>query len=140
MVDPKIVRARLEHLEESLKRLAWVRNRGREAFLSGWELRDIAERNLQTAIQAVLDLGNHLISDAGLRTPERYTEIPRGLHAAGIIDEELAERLVPITGMRNILVHEYTQIEAPKVWAAIEEVTPLEDFAAKVASVLEKIS
>jgi hypothetical protein len=85
MVDPEVIRTRIEHAEEALRRLAVVRARGREAFLASWENRDIAARNLQTLIQAVIDVGNHIVTDAGLGAPVRYTDILEKMSRAGVI-------------------------------------------------------
>lgn len=128
VVDPTILRSRVEHAEEGLRRLGVVRSRGKLAFLASWELRDIAERNLQTVIQAIIDIGNHLVADAGLGAPERYSDILEKLSGAGLIDAELARRLVPVVGMRNVLVHEYVRLEAERIWAAVEDTSAIEAF------------
>ncbi len=133
MVDPEVIRTRIEHAEEALRRLAVVRARGREAFLASWENRDIAERNLQTLIQAVIDVGNHIVTDAGLGAPVRYTDILEKMSRAGVIAGDLASRLVPVLGMRNVLVHEYVKLEAQKVWDAIADTSAIEEIIAAVA-------
>ena len=134
MVDPDVIRTRIEHAEEALRRLAVIRARGREAFLAEWENRDIAERNLQTLIQAVIDVGNHIVTDAGLGAPVRYADILEKLARAGVIADDLASRLVPALGMRNVLVHEYVKLETRKVWDAIEDTSAIEEIIAVVTA------
>ena len=134
MVDPDKIRTRLEHASESLRRLQVIRSRGRDAFLSSWENRDIAERNLQTLIQAVMDVGNHLVTDTGLGAPVRYTDILDKLASSGIISDDLASRLVPVFGMRNVLVHEYVKLDMERLWSAVEDTSALEEFTKNVAT------
>ncbi|MFO8074037.1 MAG: HepT-like ribonuclease domain-containing protein [Polyangia bacterium] len=90
MVDLDVIRTRIEHAEEALRRLAVIRARGRGAFLAEWENRDIAERNLQTLIQAVIDAGNHIVTDAGLGAPVRYADILEKMARAGVIADDSA--------------------------------------------------
>lgn len=136
MVDRDILRSRLEHAEEGLRRLAVIRSRGKDAFLASWENRDIATRNLQTVIQAILDIGNHLVTDAGLGAPERYVDILEKMVGAGMISASLAGRLVPVFGMRNVLVHEYVRLDVERIWAALEDPSALLDFIQGIANQL----
>jgi uncharacterized protein YutE (UPF0331/DUF86 family) len=42
----------------------------------------------------------------------------------------LAERLAAATGMRNILVHGYLDVDDDAVWSALAKLDDLRDFAA----------
>jgi len=84
-------------------------------------------------IQAVIDIGNHLVTDAGLGAPERYVDILEKLADSGMISSELAGRLVPVFGMRNVLVHEYVRLDEERLWEAVEDPSAIEEVIAVFA-------
>ena len=66
MVSPEVVRRRLRLLEGYLKKLKRLRAQTKmDAFLSDDDLQDIVERNLQLAIESILDIGQHIIASSG---------------------------------------------------------------------------
>jgi len=71
-VEPDRLRPKIDHVRERLRRLRAVRDRGRETFLDDELLQDAAVRNLQTAIEAVLHMANHIVARGGLGIPDRY--------------------------------------------------------------------
>lgn len=100
-------------------------------------LHDLAERYLHLAVEACLDLANHWIADRGLGTPDSNRDSFTLLERAGAIPPELAERLRGWAGFRNILVHEYLEIDHRIAYAAIRtELGDLEAFAAQAAELL----
>jgi uncharacterized protein YutE (UPF0331/DUF86 family) len=57
--------------------------------------------------------------------PSTQTSRPSWLDA-GFISEQLAARLVGLAGFRNLLVHDYAEVDAAKVRALLR--TRLDDF------------
>lgn len=129
MVDPESVGRRLQRLGELLAALEAIRADGEQAYLAELHTRMAAERALQLAIQACIDIAAHMVAELGLRTPEDYRGTFRGLADADLLDRELAQRLGDAAGMRNILVHEYLEIDARQVWRALERLDDLRAFA-----------
>lgn len=66
---------------------------------------------METAIQASLDLANHLIANLGLAGPSGYLESFRILGASGWISRSLARRLEELAGFRNVLAHHYPDLD-----------------------------
>ena len=90
------------------------------------------------AMECVLDLGNHFIADAGLPTPETNQDTFSRLEQAGAIPANLAGHLRSWAGFRNILVHQYRDIDHHIAWKAIhEELDDLESFARWAVAHLE---
>jgi len=101
-------------------------------------LHDLAERYLHLAVESVLDLANHYISDAHLRTPDTNQDTFTCLEEAGELEPELAARLRAWAGFRNVLVHEYVAIDHDIAWQAIQhELGDLDRFAAWAATKLQ---
>ena len=97
-----------------------------EEFLANPERYGSAERFLQLAIEAVLDMGSHVIAELELGSLESYGDIPRILAEKGYITSELAERWTRMIGFRNILVHEYLEIDRKVVYDVLQH--QLEDL------------
>jgi uncharacterized protein YutE (UPF0331/DUF86 family) len=97
-----------------------------------------SERALHVAIEAVLDVGHHVLAGRALPIPGTYREVVPALVAAGILGADLGSRLEGMTGMRNILVHDYVDVDAKQVWAAIDQrLDDLRDVHAALASLPE---
>lgn len=119
-VRPAVVLARLAHLGAVLTQLERLR------ALSVQERADplfhlAAERALHVSIEVVLDVGHHVLAGRGHPIPATYREVVPALVKHGIFPAELGVRLDGIAGMRNILVHDYVQVDPGQVWAVIEQ-------------------
>lgn len=92
-------------------------------------IHDLAERYLHLAMECVLDLGNHYIAEKDLPTPDTNQDTFTRLEQAGAIPPDLAARLRSWAGFRNILVHQYLDIDHGIAWNAIQkELGDLEAF------------
>ena len=129
MVDRESVGRRLQRLGELLAALEAIRADGEQAYLAEMQTRLAAERALQLAVQACIDVAAHLVAELGLRTPEDYRDTFRGLADEHLLDRDLAQRLGDAAGMRNILVHEYLEIDPRQVWRALGRLDDLRTFA-----------
>ena len=84
------------------------------------------EHGLQLAIQIVIDVGNHILASIGANQNEDYTDVIDRLGEKGIVPAAFAGRIRDMAGFRNILVHEYIQVDLGVVSDVVE--TRLEDF------------
>lgn len=65
---------------------------------------------LQIASQALLDLASHLAAAAGRDVPD-YASAIQAMGDLGIFSPEVCRRCRPIAGFRNVLVHEYLDVD-----------------------------
>lgn len=133
-IDPS-VQARAEKLRIYLRKLEAIKNMNLQAYLTDPFIPDAAERNLQLAIEALTDIGNHIISKEGFETPEVYADIFRILCKHRILPTEMEENLVKMTALRNLLVHGYVTIDTRRIHDII--VKELDTFK-RVASIMIK--
>ncbi len=82
--------------------------------------------NLIVAIEGTVDLGNHIISKNGFRTPEDYTDTFRVMEERGVVDAEFANSLIQMARFRNRLVHIYWDIDDLEIYRIIQ--TRLQDI------------
>jgi uncharacterized protein YutE (UPF0331/DUF86 family) len=97
------------------------------------QLRWATERGLQVAAEAVFDAGAHILSAEFQEAVDEYREIPTRLGARGVVTTATAARLKGLAGFRNVLVHDYAEVDLRRVYAALER---LDDFDAFVADVV----
>lgn len=132
MVDPEVVRRRLRQIDHRLVLLGDVRAHGHEAFINSIALQAQAERHLQLALQAMIDIALHLLADSADPPPEDYGSAFARLARREIVEDELAGRLRLAAGLRNVLVHGYLEIDPQQIWAHLQQLDDLEAFARAV--------
>lgn len=81
-------------------------------------------------LDSLLDIGAHLVSELGLKPAEDYQGVFASLGAHGTIDGELADRLGKAAGLRNLLVHDYGDIDHARLWDSLGDLDDLRAFAA----------
>lgn len=87
-----------------------------------------------TTIEGCVRAAQHVVSSEGLAVPETNAEAVRALGRAGMIDSELANRVARAVGFRNVLVHEYAEVDDQRVVANLELLDDIEQFARAVAA------
>lgn len=127
MVDPDRVRRLLSVLE---------RYRG---LLAEDDPDPYRRRHLvQTAAQICIDLANHVIASGGHRVPRDYGDAFRVLAEVGVLDGDLAERMVALAGMRNLIVHLYAEVDDDRLARAVRHggLDDLSTFATRIAGLV----
>lgn len=110
-VKSHIVKSRIRKIEECVGDLQGIRKLPERVFLEERPVRAAAERLLQVAIQSVLDIGSHIIAERGFREADGYAGIIDILAEEGVIPERFAARIRGMAGLRNILVHDYLEVD-----------------------------
>lgn len=121
MIRPEVLRKRLMKLDEYLAILHQIRRYSYQEFLDNPERYGSAERFLQLAIETLTDLGNHVIAELELGNVDWYSDIPHRLCGAGYIDNQIEQTWVRMIGFRNILIHEYLEIDREIVYRVLQE-------------------
>src|SRR5206468_3605720 len=113
-----------------LEKLRAFQRTSEQEFRSSPALHDLAERYLHLAMECVLDLGNHFVAEENLAAPETNQDTFTRLEEVRAIPSDLAARLRSWAGFRNILVHQYLEIDHGIAWNAVQrELGDLEEFA-----------
>lgn len=122
MVRPDVVRRRLDKLDEYLRILERLRDTtARDEMLADPVRYGAAERYLQLAVEAVMDIGSQIIAEGGLGTVEQGRDIPGRFREHGYIDADMQDRWVKMIGFRNILVHDYLEVNKDIVYSVLQE-------------------
>lgn len=119
MIDNDLVRRKLSRLSMYLKRLEPISTKTIKEYLKEDYLRFSAERLIQLIVECATDINNHVVVETGNRPPEDYRTSFLKAAESGLITVSLAKKLQGSAGMRNILVHEYMEIDDRLVFKAI---------------------
>ena len=121
-----------------MKKLEPFKAKKKEELLQDPYLQDIVERNLEVSAQAVIDIANRIISIENLEKPRDYYEAIKRLGEAGILSLEFSEKLAPIAGFRNILVHAYLDINWNEVYNNLHQLNDISRFMKQVKNWMKK--
>ena len=99
------------------------------------DVKDIAERNIQVAIEGCLDIAKIVISSKELPEPKDNKGVFTVLAEAGILSDASLKFLVPMAGTRNVLVHGYDKVEDSVIYGVLKR--HLDDFAVFLKEIKE---
>ena len=99
--------------------------------------RDATLYQLQTCVEAMSDIANHLVAALGFRKPRDRRDLFLILGEEDILDEPLARRLAAAVGLQNVLVHGYLELVLDTVYRTIQEdLGDIESFCRQVIAYL----
>ena len=127
----------MAEVENALSNIHELAELDEDEFLGNKHYVSSAKYNLLVAIEACIDIAYHLISKNKLRLPKDYADSFRVLEENGIIDRELARRLILMARFRNRLVHIYWDIDDRMIYKIISEsITDTEEFLAHIRRIV----
>lgn len=122
MVKIEVLQRRIDKAEEYLNFLKNIKDKySNEEFKENPMIYGSTERFLHLIIETLMDIGNHIISDQNLGKVDFYKDIPELLFEGNYINEELKDIFIKIIGFRNILVHDYLEIDHDIVYSIIRD-------------------
>ena len=124
----KTVEKKIKSVEERIRKLQSLAQSlsSFQDYQTSSDSKDVAERNLQVAIETCLDIGKIIISSEGLKEPKDNKGVFVVLAEAGFLSSENLTFMVPMAGTRNILVHGYDKVDDSVIYGILR--THLDDF------------
>jgi uncharacterized protein YutE (UPF0331/DUF86 family) len=135
VVDKALIYRKVSELELYLKQIQEFSELSADRYLNDWKIQRIVERTLQMMIETCVDVASHLVSDRGMRTPASYADTFKVLSENSIIAEELCVIMERMAKFRNVVVHQYEQVDADIVVLILKK--HLQDFERYRDAVLE---
>ncbi len=113
---------------------------GLDELLENVDIQRLIERRLQLAIETCIDIASHLAAALSLPGRDTTADVFELLGKHGVIPNKLAEKFSSeVVGFRNILIHQYRDIDYQIVFKSYkEDLKDIREFAKAVVAFLEK--
>jgi len=111
--------AKLDKLYTYYTELKSLSSFSREKYMSDSIYRRAVERTIQLIVECATDINNMLLRMKEKKGATDYFNSFIDLAEQDILPMEFALKIAPSTGLRNILVHEYEEIDDEIVYSSI---------------------
>jgi uncharacterized protein YutE (UPF0331/DUF86 family) len=109
-IDHKVVTQRAAWIREMMGALADLPLKNKGKFLRNRHNAAAAESYLRRSLEALFDIGRHVLAKRFASPTTEYKEIAKGLLDKKILNEDEAELMRKMAGYRNRMVHFYHEI------------------------------
>ncbi|MEC7816038.1 MAG: DUF86 domain-containing protein [Pseudomonadota bacterium] len=117
-MDEQLVAQKLESLRRCVQRVESRLPKDLDTLLVDLDAQDIISLNLTRAVQMCVDIASHWLAEhAEATAPKTMGQAFEALAQSDIIDTELAARMRKSVGFRNVMVHNYDDVNWEIVYA-----------------------
>jgi uncharacterized protein YutE (UPF0331/DUF86 family) len=109
-IDSKVVAQRVFRISQMVDSLKDLQLEEKGSFLADRHKVAAAESYLRRALEALFDIGRHILAKRFAYPATEYKDIAKGLSDKGIVVEKEAESMRKMAGYRNRMVHFYHEI------------------------------
>lgn len=129
-VSPRIVTSRLELLGQLLSQIRALPLDDVGSFMADSRNIGAAESYLRRSLEALLDIGRHLLAKGFGEAASEYKKIASKLREQDVLTEVEVEILYNLAGYRNRMVHFYHEVSAEELYGiCTNELDDLEKIA-----------
>jgi len=127
-MDRCVIDDKLERLRRCIQRIEHKRPALLADLVADYDLQDILSVNLERAIQLCVDIAAHIIAAREISAPTTMAAAFESLQVLQVLSPELATSMKKAVGFRNIVVHNYQEID----WEIVFNIChhKLDDFRA----------
>jgi uncharacterized protein YutE (UPF0331/DUF86 family) len=111
LIDKSLILRKISEIETCKSQLGEFSNITTKEYKENWKIQRIVERTLQMMIEICVDISNHIISEEKMRVPVSYADTFKILHEDSVIDSELLDIMEKMAKFRNIVVHQYEEVD-----------------------------
>ena len=124
MLRPKFVQRKLHLIAEDLGRLVHFKDDAFATIVANFIKLTTVERLLERIVMRAIDINEHLISELATGQEDKiarltYRNTFLKLTALGIYPPAFAEQIAKSAGLRDILVHDYNDVDRHIVYNAM---------------------
>lgn len=117
-----------------------LRRRGsqdREYLLGDRDRLDAIKYTFVTAVKGCIRTGQHIAASEGWKPPATNAETFHVIGSHGVIDRTIAGRMASAAGFRNLLIHQYADIDDVRVVTCLDSLDDLTRFVDQVSAWLD---
>lgn len=120
MVNSVLLSKKISHVRHNLSRVRAKSPLSLNDLKTDFDIQDIVLHNLQLAVQGCIDISAHILADHGWGVAGSINETFYILRDKNVISLEMMEKMVSMAGFRNILIHEYEDVNLEIVHKIVE--------------------
>jgi uncharacterized protein YutE (UPF0331/DUF86 family) len=137
--DPDVVQTRLAEIDRLLRDLEPHAHVEARTLRTDRQRRHVVERILTLLVDLAAGANTHVAASQLGEVPTDYRRSFFAAAEAGAIDPELARRLAPSVGLRNLLTHAYLDVDLDRLAAAVPfALQYYADYVRQVAAYLHR--
>lgn len=115
-IREKVVAEKTAWIREMMGSIKRLPLDSKEIFLSDWRNTAAAESSLRRGLEALMDLGRHILAKGFGQPVAEYKDIPRELSREGVLNDNDANLMKELAGYRNRMVHFYNEISNEELY------------------------
>ncbi len=134
-VSEKVVVAKVETIQRMLRGVRTLPLADKEAFSQDFQMVSAGESMLRRALEALLDLGRHILAKGFNSSVVEYKQIGKTLGEFDILTAGSVTLLVNMAGYRNRLTHFYDEVTPEELHRILT--TEISDIESVLAEILQ---
>ncbi len=111
MIDKLLVEKKLRKIEEFIGEIQNGKIGSYDEFKENVIIKRFIERNLELALEQMIDICRHLVCGLDLKEPETYAECFEILAAGKVISKDTIGMFQSMARFRNMLIHIYDNVD-----------------------------
>lgn len=134
------IKEKMDKLSESVEYLDELKKLTLDEFKKDFKNFGSAEHYLVIGIEAITDIGNHILKEIFNKSAKSYADIIKQLGEVEVIPENLATRAKEMADFRNLLIHAYEVVDLNKVYENLQKAPDeFRQFAKAFQGFLDKL-
>ncbi|ADQ45256.1 protein of unknown function DUF86 [Caldicellulosiruptor kronotskyensis 2002] len=125
-LDLDKISLKMKYIRECLSKLEHLKKLSYQDFIADFRNITSCKYLLQTSIEAIIDICNHIVSRKKLGKPSSYSDTIKILLENSYISTNLAEKLIRMVKFRNRIVHLYLEVDNQTLYEILQN--NLSDF------------
>lgn len=139
MTDLSVIENKLSSIKKYLLILDNFKAYSKDTLENDLIIRGAVERYLYLVSQSAIDLAEAVISYKKLRKPTTMSESFCILGEERLIDEKLVEKMAKLVGFRNIMAHDYEEVDYDIVYDILQfRLKDIEEFLDSVEKLFKE--
>lgn len=137
-LEREAILPRIDGIRKNLKKLKALAGLSLQEFSSD-DPYNLAQHHLRLALEGVFHISTHILSRLPGGRAVEYKEIAKKMGEQGIVPKTFAnQKMMPMAGMRNILVHFYAGIDEKRFYKIIKDhLVDIEEFLRHIGHLIK---
>mgnify|MGYP001591425599 CR=1 FL=1 len=138
-INKELIIQKISQAEENLSKAREILAQSDGEILKNDINLSALERYFQLTVDAILGANNHIIKETDLRLADDLQSTFYILADGGILPKEFAQKIAPVVGLRNLLIHQYEKVDNKQFLSDFRKHnSDFDDYFKHIVSYLDK--